>query len=235
MQYVLLGGAPLLGQQIFFQFMRKTRASQLARAARWVVGGALALLSVFLLLRGQAGIATLTGPVAFMILRYGRVGSFSFESTTVSDDNESTVKSRFIWMKLDHDTGTTEGRVVAGAFKGRALMSLDEAETRGLLAEIGGDPDSLALLETWLDRNRDGWREYFASHRSEPPPGSAAPEDLDAEAYDILGIHPGASDDEIRSAHRRLILGAHPDQGGSAYLAARINAAKDRLLRKSAK
>ena len=50
------------------------------------------------------------------------------------------------------------------------------------------------------------------------------------EAYAVLGLQPGASEQEIRAAHRRLMRGAHPDGGGSDWLASRVNQARDVLL-----
>ncbi|MDT8407539.1 MAG: DnaJ domain-containing protein [Methylococcales bacterium] len=51
-----------------------------------------------------------------------------------------------------------------------------------------------------------------------------------AEAYQILGLQPGASREQVVQAHRRMMQKYHPDRGGSDYFAARINLAKDMLL-----
>ena len=60
-------------------------------------------------------------------------------------------------------------------------------------------------------------------------PGNFGPMTRD-EAFAVLGLRPGASEKEIRDAHRRLMRAAHPDTGGSDWLAARINQARDILI-----
>lgn len=234
MNYLLIGGAAVVGALVLYQILFRSDLRKVVRYMRWIVGGAVALLTALLLFRGQVGVASVTGYLAFMILRFGRVGPWSFEGSTIGQDNESTVRSRFITMTLDHDTSEVVGKVVAGVFKGADLGDLGEQETRQLLSEVASDPDSLALLETWLDKNRAGWREYFAGEEAaDASSGEAATADPDQEAYEILGLRPGATSGEIREAHRKLMMGVHPDQGGSNYLAAKINAAKDRLLKKT--
>ena len=135
-------------------------------------------------------------------------------------------------MVLDHDSGEMEGYCRAGSFEGRTLSSLTETELLMLLDELrGNDPKGALLLEAYLDRSNPGWREA-GSGASE---GKAARSRYSGrmtreEAYEVLGLRAGAGEDEIRAAHRNLMKKVHPDQGGSDYLAARINEAKDVLL-----
>ena len=134
-------------------------------------------------------------------------------------------------MELDHDSGALRGRVLSGRHEGAALDDLDVLTLITLLSEI--DEDSIPLLAAYLNRRQPRWREHApgeaaAANGSRPSRGSKMTEE---EAYQILGIQPGATAQDIARAHRSLMKKLHPDQGGSTYLAARINEAKDVLVR----
>ena len=235
MNILLVLFAGLVGLLVITVLLRRVGRRRLLRSLRWVIGGTAAVLAAFLILRGRVDIGSILGAGAFTVLRYGRLGPLVIGGGEVSEDNESGVKSRYITMNLDHASGDISGRVIAGRFKGADLINLGEYDTRELLAEVAGDPDSLALLETWLDKNRAGWREYFAEQDAAAggeAPGGGFQGDPEAEAYSVLGLEPGATADDIREAHRNLMKRVHPDQGGSTYLASKINEAKDRLLKK---
>ena len=135
-------------------------------------------------------------------------------------------------MELDHDTGRMTGRVLAGPHEGVSLDALDLPTLGGLLGQVDGE--SRALLMAYLDRREPRWREDAqgdAAAGAERPARSSG-KMTEEEAYKILGVEPGASVDEIGRAHRSLMKKLHPDQGGSTYLAARVNEAKDVLLRR---
>ena len=151
-----------------------------------------------------------------------------------SKGQKSQVRSQFIEMTLDHDTGSLDGRIVAGPEAGRVLddFTLDQL----IVLARGFDAESWALLESYLDRRFPAWRENAqgegAGRSGGHDRGAAASGKMTTEeAYQILGLKPGAGRDEITRAHRGLMKKLHPDQGGSTYLAARVNEAKDTLLR----
>lgn len=155
--------------------------------------------------------------------------------------NQSHVASDILDMSLDHDSGTMSGTILKGPMKGRELADLGESEFLDLLRFCREqDPDSARLLETYLDRRfGDSWRaddDSSAAGNDEDGSGKAGANDRAggtltvSEARDILGLEPGASREEIIQAHRRMMQRMHPDRGGSNYLAARINEAKERLL-----
>ena len=130
-----------------------------------------------------------------------------------------TVETAMLSMRLDPASGTLSGRVRRGPHAGRDLADLGLEDLRALLASARADPESVPLLEAWLDRAHPGWRE----------PGDA-PVSARAEALAVLGLAEGATEAEIRAAHARLMRTAHPDAGGSDWLAARLNAARDTLI-----
>ena len=152
--------------------------------------------------------------------------------TQKSTGQVSRVRSAFVEMELDHDTGAMHGRILAGRHEGASLDALDVATLAGFLPDI--DEESRALLMAYLDRREPLWRENThadataGSSRRRWSTGKMTEE----EAYQVLGVQPGASAKDIGLAHRSLMKKLHPDQGGSTYLAARVNEAKDVLLRR---
>ena len=143
---------------------------------------------------------------------------------------KSTVRSSHLEMELDHDTGELDGEILTGQMRGAKLSELSEEELLSLYQQIRSDSESAALLESFLDRYHSGWQ-TGAKNSSSAWDESTSPGQMSKqEAYQILGVTPEASREEIHDAWRRLIKRVHPDSGGSAFLAAKINAAKSVLL-----
>ncbi|MGO9399306.1 MAG: DnaJ domain-containing protein [Xanthobacteraceae bacterium] len=210
----------------------KADPKQAVRVLRYIGGGAALLFAVFLLVRGAIGPAVSIGLVGLALLGYVSLWRASFGGRTQKSPGQvSRVRTAFLEMELDHDSGALRGQVLAGRHQGAALDDLDVPTLITLLGEI--DEDSLPLLAAYLDRRQPRWREHApgdaaAANGSRASRGGKMTEE---EAYQILGIQPGATAQDIARAHRSLMKKLHPDQGGSTYLAARINEAKDVLVR----
>jgi hypothetical protein len=200
---------------------------------RSIGGVAALLLAGFLLFRGQIAVAIPLGAVGLGLLGWASFWPASFGARTQKSTGQvSRVRTAFLEMELDHDTGRMNGHVLAGNYRGASLDALDRTTVMKLLSEV--DADSRDLLMAYLDYREAGWREqaqHGAGAGAGPRPAGAG-KMTENEAYQILGLQPGASTQEISRAHRSLIKKLHPDQGGTTYLAARINEAKDVLLRR---
>jgi hypothetical protein len=212
--------------QKYLQADPKKLAAVLKLSGGIVLLAAAALLAV----RGEIAIAAPLAAAGLGLLGWLPFGPAGFGSRTQKTPGQaSRVRSAFLDMELDHDTGAMRGTVIAGKYQGKALEALDVPTLLGLLTEI--DEESRALLAAYLDRRDPGWREHAqadaAAGRGGTPRGPMTHE----EAYQILGLQPGAKTEDIVSAHRALMKKLHPDLGGTNYLAARINEAKDTLLR----
>jgi hypothetical protein len=206
-------------------------ATQLTQVVRPVGGVAALGLGAFVGLRGnvEAGIAI--GVFGLGLLGWGPFGAAAlFQRTQKSPGQVSRVRSAFVEMELDHDTGAMRGRILVGRYEGVALDTLDVPTLTGLLGEI--DAESRALLAAYLDRRAPSWRENVQGDADVGNGPARSGKMTEEEAYQILGVQPGASPEEIGRAHRSLMKKLHPDQGGSTYLAARVNEAKDVLLRR---
>jgi hypothetical protein len=209
----------------------KADPKALARALR-PAGGIIALaLAGFLGFRGHFEVAIPLGITGLGLLGWGPFGAAGlFQRTQKTPGQVSRVRSAFLEMELDHDSGAMQGRVLAGSQAGHALDNLDLTTLLQLLREF--DDESRALLAAYLDRREPRWREHA---QADPTAGKGAARSgkmTEEEAYQILGVSPGASAEEIGRAHRSLMKKLHPDQGGSTYLAAQINEAKEILLRR---
>jgi DnaJ domain len=229
MATVLLGIAALA--LVLYMLQAFSHANPRTVAVMLKTGGGVAALggAAFLGMRGRIDMAVFFGMLGLSLLGWGIPG---FRARTQKSGGQvSRVRSAFVEMELDHDTGAMRGRILAGPHDGKSLDALDLATLTKCLPAI--DEESRALLMAYLDRRAPGWREDLQGDpdaRRGPPPASAKM--TEQEAYQILGVQPGANAEEIGRAHRTLMKKLHPDQGGSTYLAARVNEAKDVLLRR---
>lgn len=243
MQYFILGIALLVALLFLGRWFVDADPRKVARALKW--GGIALAAGVLLLLvvGGRLGLLMFALPVAFWLYRlFLRVKA----SQGPAAGQASEVRTRFLQMTLDHDTGELDGRILDGRHEGRLLSELDLAALLELLQDYSiADSQSAAVLEAYLDRTQDAeWRNGAESGAQGGPDAEAAGRSggqrsrgqasggmTRAEALEILGLEEGAEPEAIREAHRRLMQKLHPDHGGSNYLAAKLNEAKDLLLR----
>jgi len=236
--YFLLGVVLLVALLLAARSFVQADPARLAYGARAFLAAFSALASTGLLFAGRFGLAMIMIGATIMAVRAMRRAPFDTGGAGAGG-RSSEVTTDSLRMQLDHSTGELDGEVLRGRFAGRSLASLGLSDLLDLLAECQReDPRSVPLLETYLDRREPDWRAQVAGGgagdgqgQGERAGAHAAGTMDEATAWSILGLAPGASAAEIKAAHRRLMTKLHPDHGGSGYLAAQLNQAKDFLLR----
>ncbi len=230
MQYFFIGLAVLLFGLVVAQAFTRANPAALAQRLRSGAGVAALAGAGVLFFRGGATYAfPLAGLGAWLLWGHGSQ-PLGWPGRAPSAGQTSKVKTEHLEMELDHDTGAMRGQVLKGFFAGRNLEDLKPVELAHLWQDCRfNDPQSAQLVEAYLDRLHPSWRDDMARGEAEHTNGPDGKMTA-VQAFEILGLQATASEDDIRRAHRELMLKLHPDRGGSTYLAAKINEAKDVLL-----
>lgn len=148
---------------------------------------------------------------------------------------QSTVETSLLRMTLDHESGEVDGELLATVSEGKYLSEFGLKELISLYIIAKKQyPDSIEVLATYLDRKYGSdWRGSANAGDGSEESGQDSRDSNEMttiEAYAVLGLEDNATEEEVIAAHRKLVLKLHPDRGGSNYLAAKINEAKDLLV-----
>lgn len=228
--YLILGLALLVGFVLIGRWFATADPAVLARVLKGALIAVILVGGAFLAVTGKLVPAAILASILVpLLLRWRAMAKRMKSAGGPSAGQSSTIETEFLRARLDHDSGAMTGEVLRGAFAGRRLEELSVEEVRALRAECDGvDPQAAAILDAWLARGGDADGAGTETGAGGEPSGGGAM--TREEAFEVLGLSPGASDGEVKAAHRDLIRKLHPDQGGSTYLAAKINRAKDVLL-----
>jgi hypothetical protein len=245
--YFIVGVALLVGVLLILRWFATADPKTLAKAVIWAGVILFAAGFGYLLLTGRLQWVFMLAPALlpwFFRVRAAARMAKNFARMQEAwrgqgkSGRTSDVQTKYLRMTLDHDSGGLYGEVIAGPHVGRRLEDMTHDEIVALWSAFGADdPPSARLLESYLDRVHDGWRDAAgagpagAGKTAETGTGGFASGRMDRdEALRILGLMPEAGRKEIKAAHHRLMANLHPDRGGSDYLAAKINEARDVLL-----
>lgn len=224
MPWLFLGAILLVLFLLLVNWAAKADRATVRRAARYFSAFLVAIAAIFLVARGLAGLALALVALATALASRKRLTVLG--GGTKSARQQSQVDTQYLRVTLNHDTGDMDGLILAGRFAGQHLSDLTRDELSALYEELRhDDAEGARLLDAYLARTFPGaWQE-------EPvKPAGGGPLSRE-EAFEVLGLRPGATAADIKEAHHRLMKKFHPDQGGSTYFASRINEAKDLLLK----
>lgn len=219
------------------KFFARASPKAVAGAVRYGGGMVAGLVGLLLMLRGRVDLGIAGIGVGLWLAGLAKLpGLGAFQTAARRATGRSRVRSAMLDMELDHGSGDLQGRVTSGPHTGRLLESFTRPECEGLHRDcLRDDPEGARLLEAYMDRRFPGWGQTRQSQTNagRPEPGQRRNAGLtEQQAYEILGLGQGATRDDVVRAHRALMKEAHPDYGGATERAARINEAREVLMRR---
>lgn len=225
MAWLFFGAIIVVLVLLLTNWAAKSDRATVRRVVRYFAAFLVAALAILLFVRGQAGLALALVAGAAALASRRRLAMLG--GGRKSAKQQSEVDTPYLRVTLNHDSGDMDGEVRAGDFAGRRLGELTRDELSALYDELSReDPEGARLLDAYLARAFPGdWQEDVAAGQADRGPMTRE------EAFEILGLAQGATPADIKAAHHRLMKKFHPDQGGTNYFAARINQAKDLLLK----
>ena len=235
MPAMLFGVALVIGAVLLARGFLSLEPRELKQILHWTGGTLTVFAVVLLILSGREGLLLTGALLAAPFLMRGGWRRWFGGGGAPAAGRSSSVETRLLRMTLDHDSGWLSGEVLSGAFQGQRLDQLSFEDLTALLRACRNeDPEALPVLETWLDRTwGPDWRQRA---EADAPGADGSRHSSDGpmtreEALSILGLEANATPEAVREAHRRLMARVHPDHGGSTWLAAKLNQARDLLLK----
>ncbi len=237
MSWFFLGLLILATGLAIAELLVRVSPRRLLTVLRWL--GILAIIAAIMLLAIGVRNLSLAALIGMALALWARAGMFAPKRPfsqghphQSSAHKSSQVETASLRMLLDHESGELDGEILSGPLAGQKLSALSRDQLAQFHTQcLAEDQDAVPLLEAYLDRAYGtDWRSDFGGGSSTDTGGGAEGAMSKSAALDILGLTDGASEADIRAAHRRLMKKLHPDQGGSDFLARQINQAKDVLL-----
>lgn len=237
MSYLIIGLVLLVAFLWAGNKLSRIPAARIAKGARFGGVAVLVGLAGLLLLTGRfhmvSQVLALAGQAMRARTAFKRAPGFEdVDMASAKAGGGPKINTAYLSMQLDEQTGSISGSFLNGPMQGRNLGDLPVETLVGSLSGMSDDPESIRLMEAYLDRAFPRWREDHHEAAGARSAGAADASGMSKdEAYEVLGLEPGVGPDDIRGAHRRLMANIHPDKGGSTYLAAKVNLAKEVLLK----
>ncbi len=235
-QWILYGAGGFVAIMLLLRLVTQGKKPFKTRLLITLLWAVLAAGVAWLSLKVSLGFALMMLVLAIPLWR-GWVDQLGFQppSPLPVSGRTARIQTTYLDVLVNQDNGAIQAKVLKGELKGYQLHELDKQDLQNLHSALAlHDNESCALLERWLDKHGPPhWRhEFKEAERSSEDKNQSANRMTRAQALEILGLPEGAKPDDIKQAHKRLMLKNHPDQGGSTFLAAQINRAKDELLDK---